>query len=79
VVVIVLFLIGAASMFWTTITLRNFKVRNKPPASRAHLSLEERKQKFRMASWFAFGLGCFFVFGAILIAWLAHIRGPVLN
>ena len=32
-----------------------------------------------MGSWIAFGLGCFLVFGAILIAWLAHIRGPISN
>jgi hypothetical protein len=66
-------------MFWTTMTLRNFKVRSKPPASRSHLSLEERQQRIRVGSWIAFGLGCFLVFGAILIAWLAHIRGPIPN
>ncbi len=67
---VVLCVLGAISWFWLSLWLRKFKVRSKPPASRAHLSLERRQQRIRMVSWIAFGGACFFVIGAILLAWL---------
>lgn len=67
---IILCVFGAISWFWLSLWLRNFKVRSKPPASRAHLSLQDRQQRIRVASWIAFGGACFFVIGAILLAWL---------
>lgn len=72
---VILCVLGAISWFWTGLWLRSFKVRSKPPASRAHLSLEQRQQRIRMVSWIALGGACFFVIGAILIAWLQHTAG----
>jgi hypothetical protein len=62
--------VGAAASFWATIWLRTFKVREKPPTSRSHLSLEERQQKIRIARWIAFGMGCFYAIGAVILAFL---------
>jgi hypothetical protein len=59
---------GAAASFWAMAWLRRFKVRTNPPASRAHLSLEERQQKIRTASWIAFGMGCLYMAGAAVLA-----------
>ncbi len=67
---VILCVLGAIAWFWTSLWVRNIKVRSKPPASTAHLSLEQRQQRIRMASWIAFGLGCFFVVGAVILAWL---------
>lgn len=72
---VILCVLSAISWFWLSLWLRSFKVRSKPPASRAHLSLEQRQQRIRMVSWIAFGGACFFVIGAILIAWLQHTAG----
>lgn len=47
--------IAAFSHFWLWAKLRKFKVRTTPPASRAHLSIEEKQQKIRVASWIALG------------------------
>jgi hypothetical protein len=67
---VILYVLGAISWFWLSLWLRNFKVRSKPPASRAHLSLHDRQQRIRVASWIAFGMACVFLVGSILIAWL---------
>ena len=72
---VVLCVLGAISWFSLSLWLRGFKVRSKPPASRAHLSLEQRQQRIRMVSWIAFGGACFFVIGAILLAWLQQNAG----
>jgi hypothetical protein len=72
---VILCVLGAISWFWMSLWLRSFKVRSKPPASRAHLSLEQRQQRIRMASWIAFGGACFLVIGAILLAWLQQTVG----
>jgi hypothetical protein len=50
-------LIGAVMWFVFALRLRNFKVREKPPASRAGLSLEQRQKKIKRATWIAFALG----------------------
>jgi hypothetical protein len=76
---VVVCLVGAISTFWVTIKLRSFKVGNKPPTSRSHLSLEERQRKIRIASWISFGMACVFVVGAILLEWLEHIGGRISN
>jgi hypothetical protein len=72
---IILCILGAISWFGMSVWLRSYKVRSKTPASRAHLSLEERQQKIQTASWIAFGGACLFVVGAILMAWLQHNAG----
>lgn len=43
----ILCILGAISWFGMSLWLRSHKVRSKPSASRAHLSLEERQQKIR--------------------------------
>ena len=72
---VIVCVLGAISWFWMSVWLRSFKVRDKPPASRAHLSLEERQQRIQMAAWIAFGGACAFVIGAVLLAWLQQTAG----
>lgn len=72
---VILCALGAISWLWMGLWLRSFKVRSKPPASRSHLSFEQRQQRIRMVSWIAFGGACFFVIGAILLAWLQQTTG----
>ncbi|PYX75136.1 MAG: hypothetical protein DMG78_05050 [Acidobacteria bacterium] len=72
---VILCVLGAISWFGMGLWLRSFRVRSKPPASRAHLSLEQRQQRIRMGSWIAFAGACFFVIGAILLAWLQQNAG----
>lgn len=72
---VILCVLGTISWFLMGLWLRSFKVRSKPPASRAHLSLEQRQQRIRMLSWIAFGGACFFVIGAIFLAWLQQNAG----
>ena len=43
---VILCVLGAISWFWLGLWLRSFKVRSKPPLSRAHLSLEQRSRGF---------------------------------
>jgi hypothetical protein len=47
---VILCVLGAISWFCLGVWLRSLKVRSKPPASRAHLSLEQRQQRIRMVS-----------------------------
>lgn len=69
---VIICVLGAISWFLVGLWLRSLKAGSKPPASRAHLSLEERQQRIRKVSCIAFGGACVFVVGAILIAWLQH-------
>jgi len=72
---VILCVLGAISWFGMSLWLRSFKVRSRPPALRAHLSLEQRQQRIRIGSWIAFGGACVFVVGAILMEWLQHTAG----
>jgi hypothetical protein len=63
---VILCLVGAAGSFWATVWLRGFKVRANPRSSRS-LSLQERQQKIRAASWILFGMGCLYIVGAIVL------------
>lgn len=72
---VILCALGAISWFGMSLWLRSLKVRSKPAASHAHLSLEQRQHRIRMASWIAFGGAWFFVIGAILLAWLQQNAG----
>lgn len=72
---IILCVFGAISWFGVSLWLRSYKVRSKPPASSAHLSLEQRQQRIRAASWIFFGGACFWIVGAIFIAWLQRNAG----
>jgi hypothetical protein len=60
-------LIGAVVWFLFAFWLRSFKVREKPPASRAGLSLEERQKKIKIAMWIAFALGWFMLAAGLLL------------
>jgi hypothetical protein len=48
---------GSIVFFAFAIRMRRFRVPEKPPASRAHLSLEERQKKIKIASWLSFAMG----------------------
>ena len=64
--------IGAVSWFWLTAKLRRFRVPENPPASRAHLSREERQHKVVVASWIAFAGACVFLVGGFVLLWLEN-------
>jgi hypothetical protein len=64
--------VGAITWFVWTVKLRHFKVSEKPPASRAHLSLEERQRKVEIAGWITFAGGCVMLVGAIVLLWLEN-------
>ena len=49
-----------------SIMLRKLKVPDKPPASRSSLSLHERQENIRIASWLCLGLGLLMLAGAML-------------
>jgi hypothetical protein len=65
-------LIGAIAFFNFAVKLRHFKVREKPPASGARVSLEERQRKVQIGRWICFAAGWFMLAGAFLLAWLAN-------
>jgi hypothetical protein len=72
---IILCVFGAISWLGMALWLRDYKVRSKSTASRAHLSMEERQRRIRTGSWIALGMACVFAIGAVLIAWLPHAAG----
>jgi hypothetical protein len=63
---------GAISWFWLAAKLRHLKVRPKPPASRAHLSEEQRQHKLLVGSRIGFAGGCFFLAAGIVFFWLEN-------
>jgi predicted lysophospholipase L1 biosynthesis ABC-type transport system permease subunit len=63
-------LVGAVGDFWLWLWLRKFRVRERPPASRIGLSVEERQRKVTIGSRIAFASGWFFLAGAVFLAWL---------
>jgi len=64
--------IGAVSWFWLTAKLRRFKVPEKPPVSRAHLSWEERQRKVVIGSWITLAGACVFLIGGFVLLWLEN-------
>jgi ABC-type Fe3+ transport system permease subunit len=64
--------VGSVAFFVQALKLHSFKVSEKPPASRAHLSREGRQRKIVRGSWISFGLGCFMLVGAFVLAWLGN-------
>jgi len=60
--------IGALVSFSYAVTLRRFKLSEKPPASRAGLSLEQRQAKIKMASWLCVASGIVMLAEAIFLA-----------
>ena len=71
---IVVCLIGAVADFALWVKLRHFRVREKPPASRAGLSLEERQRKITIGRRILFASGCLLLAGAVFLAWLANSK-----
>jgi hypothetical protein len=67
---VALCLIAAIGSFSFAFRMRLFKVSEKPPASSAGLSMEQRQRRIRVANWMFFGLGWFWVFAALFLAWL---------
>jgi hypothetical protein len=61
--------VGAVAFFTFTVRLRHLRVSEKPPASRAGLSIEQRQQKIRMASWISFSCGCLMLALAAYLVW----------
>ena len=66
--------IGSIAHFALTIMLRRFKVSREAPASHAHLSVEERQQKIRTASWISFAMGSLMLAAAFVFAWLERSK-----
>jgi hypothetical protein len=66
--------VGAIANFALWARLRHFKVREKPPASRAGLSLEERQRKITIGRRIVFGSACFLLAGSFLLAWLGNSK-----
>jgi hypothetical protein len=64
----ILCVLGAISWLVMGLWARSLKV--GPPTSRAHLSVEQRQKRIRLASWILLGGAFFFVIAAILFAWL---------
>jgi hypothetical protein len=64
--------LGSVAFFVQALELRSFKVSEKPPASRAHLSREERQRKIVTARWISFGGGWFMLVAAFVLAWLGN-------
>ncbi len=67
---LVVCLIGAIANFALGAKLRHFRVREKPPASRAGLSLEERQRKITIARRIVIATAWFMLAGALYFAWL---------
>jgi len=65
-------LMGAGASFYLTVRLWNLKLRERPPASRAHLSLEQRQHKVRIGTWIVFAMGWMYLAGAILLSTFSH-------
>jgi hypothetical protein len=63
-------LAGAVVDFALWVKLGNFKVREKPPVSRAGLTIEERQRKITIGRWIVFTSGWVLLSGAFLLAWL---------
>jgi ABC-type Fe3+ transport system permease subunit len=64
--------LGSVAFFVQALKLRSFKVSEKPPASRAHLSQEERQREIVRGSWISFGGGCLMLVAAFVLAWLGN-------
>ena len=62
------FLISAIGFFWMALLAKVLKLREKPPTSRAWLSMEERRRKVRIGMWIAIACACLSVLGAVYFA-----------
>jgi len=69
-------IVGAIAFFLFAVRLRNFKISAEPPKSLAHLSLEKRRQRMRLASWLCVFSGCLMMIGALFALSLAKLSFP---
>ena len=69
---VIVCLIGAAGNLSVALRMRNFKVKEQPPKSLAHLSREERQHRIAIGSWIAFTLAIFLTVAAAFLAWLSR-------
>ena len=69
---VVVCIVGAFVDFVVWLRFRDFKVRQKPSASRVGLSIEERQRKVTIATWIIFCLGWFMLAGALILVWLGN-------
>lgn len=69
---ILICILGAIADFAVWGWLGNYKVRDNPPTSQAHLTREQRQQKIRIVGWIMFGSAWVFLAGAVLLWWLGN-------
>lgn len=67
--IVVICLVAAVASFSLAASLRKFKLRDKPPSSRAHLSLEQRQHRFRIGTRIIYVMGWMYLAAAALF-WL---------
>jgi len=71
---VVVLLLGGLYTLYFSRRLRKFNLSDRPPASRAHLSLEERQRKMRMASNICAVTGVGMIAGEIFLVWFEHLN-----
>jgi hypothetical protein len=64
--------VGAISSFSFALKLRNFKVSEIPPKSRAGVSREERQRKITIARRIVYGVSAILFASTFLFAWIAN-------
>jgi hypothetical protein len=64
--------IGTIMSFSFALRLRNFKVNEIAPKSRAGLSREERQRKITIGRRIVYGVSAFMLASAFLFAWMAN-------
>lgn len=69
---IVVCIVGAIADFGVWGWLWSFKVRDKAPASLAHLTREERQRRITIVAQIMFGSAWLFLVGAVVLWWLGN-------
>jgi hypothetical protein len=69
---VLVLLFGGLYTLYFSRRIRKFKLSDQAPASRAHLSVEERQRKMRVASNIAVATGVVMIAGAALLVWMEH-------
>jgi hypothetical protein len=65
-------LLGGLYSLYFASRLRKLKVPDKAPASRAHLSLEQRQRKIHIGTGLTFAGGIVMIAGAVFLVWLGN-------
>lgn len=65
-------LLGGIYSLYFALKLRKLKLSERPPKSRAHMSLEERQRKVQIGAWLCVAGGIVMIAGAGLIVWLEN-------